>query len=93
MCQCSQTRDTDVPLPALQASISRLMTLYHVQPCPGKAHAIVRLIGALLEHPEHEHWEPMTDIYQHLLQTWSSIAASSRKGCPRPMPVSSAAVH
>lgn len=65
-----------VPLGALQASLIRLMTLYSVMPCLGKARTIVRMLSALTRHPELQKWPPQRDIYREMLDTWSQLAQS-----------------
>jgi len=64
----------DVPLGALQASIARLMTLYSVMPCIGKARTIARLLSALIQHPDLERWPPQQQIYLQMLDTWNQLA-------------------
>lgn len=64
----------NVPLGALQASLFRLMTLYSVMPCLGKARTIVRMLSALLRHPDLKDWPPQQAIYQQMLDTWRQLA-------------------
>lgn len=66
---------TEVPAPALQASLCRLMTCYSLHPCQMKARTIVRILSALLQHPDLRHWPPQHQIYLQLLETWSQVAA------------------
>lgn len=66
-----------VPLGALQASLFRLMTLYSVMPCHGKARTIVRMLSALLRHPDLQDWPPQKEIYRQMLDTWSQLAQES----------------
>ena len=63
-----------VPLGALQASLFRLMTLYSVMPCLGKARTIVRLLSALIQHPDLRDWPPQQEIYLQMLDTWNQLA-------------------
>lgn len=65
----------EVPAEALQASLCRLMTCYSLHPCQIKARTIVRIISALLQHPDLGHWQPQQQIYLQLLETWAGIAA------------------
>lgn len=65
-----------VPLGALQASLFRLMTLYSVMPCHGKARTIVRMLSALINHPDLHNWPPQQAIYQQMLDTWTQLAQS-----------------
>lgn len=66
-----------VPLGALQASLFRLMTLYSVMPCLGKARTIVRLLSALIQHPDLRGWPPQQEIYLQMLDTWNQLAQES----------------
>jgi hypothetical protein len=65
----------EVPVNALQASLCRLMTCYSLQPCQMKARTIVKILSALLQHPELRQWPPQQQIYLRLLETWGQIAA------------------
>lgn len=66
-----------VPLGALQASLFRLMTLYSVMPCLGKARTIVRLLSALIQHPDLRGWPLQQEIYLQMLDTWNQLAQES----------------
>jgi len=63
-----------VPLGALQASLFRLMTLYSVMPCTGKARTIVRMLSALIQHPDLRGWPLLQEIYLQMLDTWNQLA-------------------
>lgn len=63
-----------VPLGALQASLFRLMTLYSVMPCLGKARSIVHLLSALLRHPDLQTRPSHRQIYLQMLDTWNQLA-------------------
>lgn len=64
----------EVSLGTLQASLFRLMTLYSVMPCLGKARTIVRLLSALIQHPDLKDWPPQQAIYLQMLDTWRQLA-------------------
>jgi hypothetical protein len=65
-----------VPERALQASLCRLLTLHAVQPCHGKVLTIVRLLGALVEHPATRRCATQLKIYREALDLWTRIAAN-----------------
>ena len=64
----------DVSIGALQASLFRLMTLYSVMPCLGKARTIVRLLSALIQHPDLKDAPTQQEIYLQMLDTWHQLA-------------------
>lgn len=66
-----------IPLGALQASLFRLMTLYSVMPCLGKARTIVRMLLALLQHPDLDDSPPQRAVYRDMLDTWTQLAQST----------------
>ncbi len=66
-----------VPLAALQASLFRLMTLYSVMPCHSKARTIVRMLSALIYHPDLNSGPPLQAVYLQMLDTWTQLAQSS----------------
>jgi len=63
-----------VPLGALQASLFRLMTMYSVMPCLDKARTIVRMLSALIQHPDLRGWPPQQQMYLEMLDTWNQLA-------------------
>lgn len=63
-----------VSIGALQASLFRLMTLYSVMPCLGKARTVVRLLSALIQHPELKDSPTQQEIYLQMLDTWHQLA-------------------
>ncbi len=73
----TETDPGTVPLGALQASLFRLMTLYSVMPCLGKARTIVRMLAALIQHPDLKDWPPQQAIYRDMLDTWRQLAESA----------------
>lgn len=64
----------DVSIGALQASLFRLMTLYSVMPCLGKARTVVRLLSALIQHPDLRDSPTQQEIYLQMLDTWQQLA-------------------
>jgi len=62
----------DVSIGALQASLFRLMTLYSVMPCLGKARTIVRLLSALIQHPDLKDTPTQQEIYHNAHFTYST---------------------
>lgn len=72
---CShQGNPADIGLGNLQASIFRLITLYTVMPCPGKARTIVQLLKALIQHPDLAREPLQQQIYLQMLDTWQQLA-------------------
>ena len=64
----------NIPLECLQASLARLMTRFAYAPCADGAQAILRLLAALVDHPEVVASPVLDRTYRWTLFHWHALA-------------------
>lgn len=67
----------ETPAACLLSSLTRLMTQYALRPTPGAAGAVVRVLSALLVHPQVCRNALLHNTYGRMLPHWQGLMAGS----------------